>query len=160
MMRGTRRLGAIAVATALAGAAFALPASALASDASIVSAIERYAPKITTVEGNVLRAVGKYESTGKDAGRVKAAIGRSMHVLGALRRDVARQSAPAGRVRRGRTKVEQGLRGIVGSYRRLRSEFGKPVSPEVAEADAKHLVHEVLAARRDLQKGLKLLLGG
>ena len=155
-MTGTMRAAALTLA--LAGATAVVPATAAASDASIVAAIERYGPKITTVEGNVLKAVGEYQSSGKDAARVKLAIGKSIRVFRQLEADMARQAARSSRVRTGRQDVEQGLKKIIVSYRRLRAEFGKALSPAVAESDGKHVVHEVLVARRDLQKGLKLLL--
>lgn len=158
-MGTTGRLRIAAIALVIAGGAI-VPATAAASDASIVAAIESYGPKIDKAEGGVLTAVGNYKASGKDPGQVTAAIGKSIHVFASLKAKIAKQSAPAGRVRRGKQKVEQGLSQIITAYKRLSGEFGKEVSPEVAESDAKQLVHEVLLARKDLTKGVKLLAGG
>ncbi|MHB1469121.1 MAG: hypothetical protein ACYCX7_08190, partial [Solirubrobacteraceae bacterium] len=118
---------------------------------------ESYGPKIDRAEGGVLTAVGKYKASGKDPEAVRAAIGRSIRVLTSMNAKIAKQSAPAGRVSTGKADVEAGLKKIVSAYKHLRSEFGKQLSPEVAQADAKRLVQAVLTARKDLTKGVKLL---
>jgi hypothetical protein len=155
-MGTTGKLRIAAAVLVLAGGAIA-PATAAASDASIVAVIERYGPKIDKAEGGVLTAIGNYRQSGKDPGQVTAALGKSIHVFKSLDAKVAKQSAPAGRVRRGKENVEQGLGQVITAYKHLRGEFGKEASPEVAEADGKRLAHEVLLARKDLAKGVKLL---
>lgn len=156
-MKQTSKLR-IALCALIVGVAIT-PATAAASQASIVAAIERYSSKIDVAEGHVITAVGEYKASGKDPAAVRAAIAKSIHVLSTLKAKIAAQSAPAGPVSKGKAMFDQGLQDVIVAYRRLKTIFGKALSPQTAVADAKKALLEIKHAQKELTAGAKLLTG-
>jgi hypothetical protein len=146
-----------AVLTLLALGLLALPAAALASEASIKHVIEVASPKIDVAEGHVLTAEGEYETT-HEAAAVQTAISESVAVLGSLRRKVAAQSAGRPRVRRARGKIVAGLAGVIASYGHVSTAFGEKASdPAAASSEGKLALALAVKGKAELDAGINLL---
>lgn len=156
-MRNMRKVEVAVCAVLLCGALAGSVAGASASDASIKSVIKSFNSKILVAEGHVVSAIGEYKKSGDPTG-VKSAIDKSIAVLNSLKAKVAVQSAPSGRVKKGKTKLVKGLAAVVNAYKKLSIAFGeKKVSPAAAKAEAVKAVSAVKKGRIELREAVKLL---
>jgi hypothetical protein len=133
-------------------------ASAPASAGSIKSLVTSYNGKITTSEDKLLTAIGDYKSTQNPA-PVVTALDSAIGVLRSLKSKIAKQSATAARVKKGKTDLERGLQAVIVAYEHLKSAFSeKAASPSGAQEDAEKADTAVKKGRTDLTEGLKLLM--
>jgi len=84
-------------------------AGAPASAGSIKSLVTSYDGKIITSEGKLLTAIGDYKST-QNAAPVLTALDNAIGVLRSLKSKIAKQSATAARVKKGKADLEKGCR--------------------------------------------------
>jgi hypothetical protein len=132
-------------------------ANAPASAGSIKSLVTSYNGKIVASEGKLLAAIGEYKST-QDAAPVLRALDNAIGVLRALRSKIAKQSATAARVKKGRTDLEKGLQAVIAAYEHLKSAFSeKSGSPSASNEDTQKADMAVKTGRAELMQGLKLL---
>jgi hypothetical protein len=144
--------------TALSVAMLAVVASAPASAGSIQSLVTRYDGRIIASEGKLLTAIGEYKST-QNAAPVVTALENAIGVLRSLKSRIAKQSATAARVKKGKADLEKGLQAVIVAYEHLRSAFSeKAASPSTAKEDAEKADTAVRKGRTDLTEGLKLLM--
>jgi hypothetical protein len=153
-----RRAVRMVVCAATLGAVTMGPVSgASASSASIRAAIKSYSGKVDVAEGHVVSALGEYKTSKEPAG-VQAALKEAVTVLAALKAKVAVQSTGRPRVKKAKTKIEQGLQGVIVAYKGLEVAFGeKATSPEAASAEAKKAEAAVKKGIAELREGVKLL---
>lgn len=148
----------LACIVALTAAMLVVVASAPASAGSIKSLVSSYNGKIITSEGKLLTAIGEYKST-HDAAPVLTALDNAIGVLRSLKSKIAKQSATAARVKKGKADLERGLQAVIVAYEHLKSAFSeKAASPSAAKEDAEKADTAVKKGRADLTEGLKLLM--
>ncbi len=132
-------------------------AGASASDSGIKSLIKSYNGKIVTSEGKLLTAIGEYKSTQNPA-PVVTALDNAIGVLRSLKSKIAKQSATAARVKKGKADLVKGLQAVIVAYGHLKVAFGeKAGSPSAAKENAEKADLAVKKGRVDLAEGLKLL---
>jgi hypothetical protein len=157
MLSAVKARSAIAVALALSAIALLAPAGASASRAGILATLKNGLPTILKVEGHVLSAEGEYASSHDPAG-LEAAIEKSVAALGALRQRIEAQPASKPRVRRARTKIANGLAGVILGYGHLKNAFADKVSdPAMASSEAASALTAVKTGKRELNEGVNLL---
>jgi hypothetical protein len=141
----------------LTAAMLVTAASAPASAGSIKSLVKSYDGKIITSEGKLLTAIGDYKST-QNSAPVVSALNNAIGVLRSLKSRIAKQSATAARVKRGKDDLEKGLQAVIVAYSHLKRAFSeKAASPSAAKEDAEKADIAVEKGRADLTEGLKLL---
>jgi len=150
-------LRALACVAVLTVASLVAVANAPASAGSIKSLLAGYNGKIITSEDKLLSAIGEYKST-QDAVPVLRALDNAIGVLRSLKSKIAKQSATAARVKKGKTDLEKGLQAVIAAYEHLKSAFGeKTGSPSAANEDTQKADVAVKTGRAELTEGLKLL---
>jgi hypothetical protein len=156
MSRGTP-VGVLVCIVVLTTAMLAVVAGAPASAGSIKSLVTSYDGKIITSEGKLLTAIGDYKST-QNAAPVLTALDNAIGVLRSLKSKIAKQSATAARVKKGKADLEKGLQAVIVAYEHLKSAFSeKAASPSEAKEDAEKADTAVKKGRADLAAGLQLL---
>jgi hypothetical protein len=144
----------VVLTAAMAAAAASAPASA----GSIKSLVRSYDGKIINSEGKLLTAIGDYKST-QNAAPVLTALNNAIGVLRSLKSKIAKQSATAARVKKGKADLEKGLQAVIVAYEHLKSAFReKAASPSEAREDGEKADTAVRKGRTDLAEGLKLLM--
>ena len=105
-----------------------------------------------------MTALGEYKST-QNAAPVLTALDNAIGVLRSLKSKIAKQSATAARVKKGKADLEKGLQAVIVAYEHLKSAFSeKAASPSAAKEDAEKADTAVKKGRADLTEGLKLLM--
>jgi hypothetical protein len=146
-----------ACAAILCGALVVPVTAAWASAGSIKAAIKSDNPAILVDEGHLLTALGEYKTSGNPAA-VQAALTATIAGFRSLESKIAAQPAVRPRVKRGKAKLETGLRAIVVAYERLDTAIGEhSVSPEAAKAETAKAEIAVKKGSKELTEGIELL---
>jgi hypothetical protein len=156
-MKQRTPLRVAACVAVLAVAPLVAAADAPASAGSIKSLVASYNGKIIASEDRLLTAIGEYKRT-QDAAPVLGALDEAIGVLRSLKSKIAKQSATATRVKKGKADLEKGLQAVVAAYEHLKSAFSeKTGSPSAANEDTQRADMAVKTGRAELMAGLKLL---
>ena len=143
---------------AVSAAVLLAPVSgASASKASIKAALKSFSGKIDEAEGGVLTALGAYK-TSKEPAPVETALGKSVSVLKELKAKIAKQSAPAPKIKTAKTKLLKGIGAVILAYEHLGTAFSEHGSDQsAAEAEARTALVKVKAGQKQLKEAVKLL---
>jgi hypothetical protein len=151
--RSVRRLvlSGVAVCAVLGGPV----AAAQASDNTLKSTLNAYAPKIKHDEAAVKAGLNEY-SKGKVRPLVRA-LNHEVADLHALKRALAHESGSSRKGRRAKRDIVQGLGLIASAYTALRQDVQAAHGGPVPVAEVNAAVHTDRQGRTKLLAGLKLL---